>query len=102
MYAIADRFYPNRGFVIFICNHTLLLLCDYGFSENEDPRKQRTETRKQRPANEDHLMILIQELRVTLYSFTDEKQFKAWQLLCSQRDHLSVKKSEIADDYIKR
>ena len=95
MYAIADRFYPNWGFVIFICNHTLLLLCDYGFSENEDPRKQR-------PANEDPLMILIQELRVTLYSFTDEKQFKAWQLLCSQRDHLSVKKSEIADDYIKR
>ena len=47
-------------------------------------------------------MILIQELRVTLYSFTDEKQFKAWQLLWSQRDHLSVKKSEIADDYIKR
>ena len=48
-------------------------------------------------------MILIRELRVTLYGFTNEKQLKAWQLLCWQRDHSSIKKkSEIADDYIKR
>lgn len=39
---------------------------------------------------------------VKLYGFTDEKQLKAWQLLCSQRDHSSVKKSEIPDVYIKR
>ena len=47
-------------------------------------------------------MILIQELRVTLYGFTSEEQFKAWQLLCSQRGHSSAKKSEVALDYIKR
>ena len=47
-------------------------------------------------------MIMIQELRLTHYGFTDEKQLKACQLLCSQRDRSSVEKSEIADDYIKR
>lgn len=55
-----------------------------------------------RPENEDPFMILIQELRVTLYGFTGEEQLKAWQLLCSQRGHSSAKKSEIALDYIKR
>ena len=38
-------------------------------------------------------MILRQEVRVTLYGFTDEKQLKAWHL-CSQRDHSSVKKEQ--------
>ena len=60
--------------------------------ENKDPR----------PEKEGLFMIMIQELRLTHYGFTDEKQLKACQLLCSQRDRSSVEKSEIADDYIKR
>ena len=36
-------------------------------------------------------MILIREVSVRLYGFTDEKHSKAWQLLCSQRDHSPVK-----------
>ena len=43
-----------------------------------------------KPENEDPFMILIREVSVRLYGFTDEKQSKAWQLLCSQRDHSPV------------
>ena len=68
-----------------LCNLKLPLLCDYGCSENEDTYDLKTKTR-----NEDPFMILIEELRVMLYCFTDEKQLKAWQLLFSQRGHSSV------------
>ena len=58
------------------CRH--FIVC----SENEDPVPPKTKNKA--PLH----------VSVTLYVFTDEKQLKAWQLLCSQRDHSSVKKEQ--------
>ena len=42
-------FTETKIFVIFVCNHTQPLLCDYGCSENDEPGKKRPKTRKRTP-----------------------------------------------------
>ena len=69
--------------------------------ENKDVRPR---TQKKRPESEDFFTILIQEVRVTLHGFTNEKSEKLGNFFARNVIiyKLINKKNKIAYNYIKR